>query len=377
MHNNICSKCGQEFETKNPKRIVCPNCLYLDKGPEGETSPATNPYPQQRPNYGDRPQYDGPPRQGPPREGGYGRPNYDDRPQYDGPPRQGPPRDGGYGRPNYGDRPQYGGPPRQGPPRDGGYGRPNYGDRPQYGGPPRQGPPQYGPPRQGPPRGPGGFRPGGPPRGPGGFRPGGPPRGPRPPKRELLIPKEALIEIEKLYKAMLPLPNPDAHEKIGEALSLDPKKAFFGINLVRAKMMLPKAEFPKRPLAVTEDQLTAVRSLYEPFLPVPPIGIHKIIARQLRMDEWRAHVAIGIIRKQLNMARWNEDRPDIPEAMKIEIEAARARVMAELAEQEKNQAAGETASSEAENTTVEKPEPKKRARKAKVTEPIEDTPSSD
>ena len=31
MYINKCIKCGAEFETKNPKRVICPKCLYADK----------------------------------------------------------------------------------------------------------------------------------------------------------------------------------------------------------------------------------------------------------------------------------------------------------------------------------------------------------
>ncbi len=33
MYTNKCTKCGKEFETKNPKRVICPACLYPDKTP--------------------------------------------------------------------------------------------------------------------------------------------------------------------------------------------------------------------------------------------------------------------------------------------------------------------------------------------------------
>ena len=56
--------------------------------------------------------------------------------------------------------------------------------------------------------------------------------------------------------------------------------------------------------------------LYEPLLPLPPIGCHKIIAAQLKIDEWRVHVGIGLIRKQLGLDRWNPERPDAPEEFK-------------------------------------------------------------
>ena len=134
--------------------------------------------------------------------------------------------------------------------------------------------------------------------------------------KPLLINKEQLAQIEEMYKKMLPLPNPDAHEVIAQAIELEPKKVFFGINLVRQKMMLPKVQFPKRKLAITPDQLMAIKNLYEPLLPLPPIGCHKIIAAQLKMDEWRVHVGIGLVRKQLGLDRWNQEREDAPEEFK-------------------------------------------------------------
>lgn len=129
--------------------------------------------------------------------------------------------------------------------------------------------------------------------------------------------KEQLIQIETLYKQALPLPNPDIHETIGTKIDLAPSKVFFGINLIRDKMKLPKLEYPKRRLAVTPEQLVAIETLYDIYMPLPPVGVHKIIGKQLKMDEWRVHVAIGLIRKNRNMNRWNEDRDDIPDQMKV------------------------------------------------------------
>ena len=120
---------------------------------------------------------------------------------------------------------------------------------------------------------------------------------------------------------MLPLPNPDAHEVIGAKIELEPRKVFFGINLIRQKLMLPKLPFPKRKLAISPDQMFAIQNLYEPLLPLPPIGCHKIIAAQLKMDEWRVHVGIGLVRAKLGLDRWNQERADAPEEFKIKKEA--------------------------------------------------------
>ena len=272
MYVNKCIKCGAEFETKNPKRVICPNCLYADKSSDAEEKPmqsysSYSAEPREQRNY-DRPQQDG-----------Y-RNNY---------------REGGYQRrDNNGYRRDNNGGPRDNRNQQGGYQRRDNNR--------------------------GGFQQ----RRPGGFKNnyasgGGRPqqRRPQPKKqhkqpRPLLVSKEQLEQIELLYKAMLPLPNPDAHEVIGAKIGVEPQKVFFGINLVRQKMMLPKLPFPKRKLAISPDQMMAIKALYEPLLPLPPIGCHKIIAAQLKMDEWRVHVGIKLIRAQMGLDRWNEDRADKP-----------------------------------------------------------------
>ena len=347
MYVNKCTKCGAEFETKNPKRVICPNCLYPDKketsennsnhsqsGYAGQDSLETS-YDRpasysaggyssdnynkrdERPYQQDRQRYDGNrsfqqggyqrPQGGYNRpQGGYQRPQsgYDRGERSFDRPRSPRPYDRDGGQRNYGQggfqRPQ-GGFNRQG----GGY------NRSQGGGFNRQG---------------GGFN-----RAQGGRRPQGGARPQRPPK-QLLVNKEQLILIEELYKKMLPLPNPDAHEIIGEQMGLEARKVFFGINLVRQKMMLPKLPFPKRKLAVSPDQLAAIKMLYEPLLPLPPIGCHKIIASQLKIDEWRVHVGIGLIRKQLGMDRWNQERPDVPDEFKKSSESVVEPVIEEAVE---------------------------------------------
>ena len=264
MYVNKCIKCGAEFETKNPKRVICPNCLYADKGNESTEEKPMQSYSSynsysadSRPRSYDRPQNNY-------RNNNYNRDNRDGGYQR---------REGGYQRDN----------------RDGGYNRGGYQQRrPQQGG----------------------FRNNYASARPGQRRPMQ--RKPQKPARPLLISKEQLEQIEALYKTMLPLPNPDCHEVIGAHLGIEPQKVFFGINLVRQKMMLPKLPFPKRKLAITPDQMMAIKALYEPLLPLPPIGCHKIIAAQLKMDEWRVHVGIKLIRAQLGLDRWNEERADKP-----------------------------------------------------------------
>mgnify|MGYP005773933233 FL=1 len=235
MYTNKCTKCGKEFETKNPKRVICPECLYPDRtpilqDPSAQTAAVQNTYPR---SYS----------AGSGNENNYKRYNKDQG-------QKG--QRGNFQKRDFNNR------------------------RPQR---------------------------------PGAKRPQRPQGKPKP----LLVNKEQLMQIEELYKKMLPLPNPDAHEVIAEKIGLEPKKVFFGINLIRQKMMLPKIPYPKRKLAITPDQMMAIKNLYEPLLPLPPIGCHKILAAQLKMDEWRVHVGIGLVRKQMGLERWNQDREDAPE----------------------------------------------------------------
>lgn len=288
MYVNKCIKCGAEFETKNPKRVICPNCLYSDKkyteelSQEAQNQSSNSSGQQETASGRNSYSYDNGEERAPKNYNRNDRQGYtrNDRPQYNR--NQGQrynnsrPRDnrGGYQRPynnnnnnryNRNDGSQGQG-QRYNNNRTGGYSRPRPGaNRPK---PQRQ--------------------------------------------KQLLVSKEQIEQIEILYKKALPLPNPDIHEIIGQAIGLEPRKVFFGINLIRQKLMLPKLPFPKRKLAVSPDQLFAIKNLYEPLLPLPPIGCHKIIAAQLRMDEWRVHVGIGLIRKQMGLDRWNQEREDAP-----------------------------------------------------------------
>ena len=309
MYVNKCTKCGAEFETKNPKRVICPNCLYPEKKSEAEANSdnrnsesyqgSYNSYSteslQPREKREDRPysqsRYDG--------QRSYNRPYPQQRSS--GGQRSSRPyerSEGGYNRDNRG------GSHRPSRPYDRNQ-RPQNNRRPQ--------------------------------------RPGGRPMQKKPPK-QLLVTKEQMLQIEELYKKMLPLPNPDAHEVIGEKIGLEPRKVFFGINLVRQKMMLPKLSYPKRKLAVSPDQLMAIKALYEPLLPLPPIGCHKILAAQLKIDEWRVHVGIGLIRKQMGLDRWNQDREDAPAEFKNQVKKEDAPVEEKAAKKtsKKEKSAAET-----------------------------------
>ena len=91
-------------------------------------------------------------------------------------------------------------------------------------------------------------------------------------------------------------------------------------------------------------------------MPLPPIGCHKIIAAQLKMDEWRVHVGIGLVRAQMGMERWNQEREDAPEEFKKQ------------KSEEKKTKAKKAVKEEAPEVAAEEEPKKKRGRKPKVAE---------
>lgn len=345
MYVNKCIKCGREFETKNPKRVICPDCLYPDKkmmvGSDATNTASNTEGQEPRASYSteDKPQF----------YSSYSSGGDDNPRPYNRPQRQYNNQGGGY-RDN----------------RGGGYNNNRGGYNNNRGG-------GYNNNRQGGynnNRG-GGYNNnrGGYNNNRGGFQQRRPqnnrfnnnrrPNNRNAAPKQLLVSREQLEQIELLYKLMLPLPNPDAHEVIGEKIGLEPRKVFFGINLVRQKMMLPKLPFPKRKLAITPDQLNAIKMLYEPLLPLPPIGCHKIIAAQLKMDEWRVHVGIGLVRAQMGMERWNQERDDAPAEFK-----------AQKSEEKKAKTTKKAVKEDVSVDEAEEAPKKKRGRKAKSEETV-------
>jgi len=375
MYVNKCIKCGREFETKNPKRVICPDCLYPDKkmmvGNETSdgASPVTSQPAEHTASYSteEKPQF-----YSSYSSGGEENPRPYNRPQraYNAGGNYNRPQQGGYNN-NYNRQGSYNNRNYNRDNRQGGYNnnRP-YNNNRQQGGYNNN----YN--RQG---GYNNNRPGGfqqrRPQGPNRFNNNRRPMNNRnKAPKQLLVSREQLEQIELLYKLMLPLPNPDAHEVIGEKIGLEPRKVFFGINLVRQKMMLPKLPFPKRKLAITPDQMNAIKMLYEPLLPVPPIGCHKIIAAQLKMDEWRVHVGIGLVRAQMGMERWNQDRPDVPEEFKNQKTEETEKTTEKKASKTKKAVKTEEESEKVETVAVDSEEAPKKKRGRKPKKEAEETP---
>src|SRR6266566_3032019 len=322
-----CITCGKWFQSANAKDLTCPDCTQKarrEKMAAKTTPPTTGKTPGQGIGTPTRPVP--PPPKPKPASGGtshwldtqndvkVGQPDQPVRPKLPPSPE---PQD------NRGDaeRGGYRGP---GGPRENDYRRPApYRVGGGMGLPDTETPRPRTPMTGGPPRGP---RPGAPgePR-PEKFRQGEggkPPRQkvktPKPetppkPKREKIPPpepfkptEEQIAQVEARYKELaVPAEYDGIRTQISKELSI-PKTAVKKI----IKDLREREEIPSwwelQPYKGSSEELEKIKALYEPFLPLPPIGVHKQIAEQLTLKPAEVYQAIKVIRQELNLPQYND-----------------------------------------------------------------------
>jgi hypothetical protein len=99
----------------------------------------------------------------------------------------------------------------------------------------------------------------------------------------------------------------------------------------------------------SEEELARIKVAYEPFLPVPAVGIHKKIAEELNLKPGDVYQAIKAIRQELNLPQYND--PSFHEEELAAIRKARAERAAEI-RAAKAKAAEMAAASATEATTT-------------------------
>ena len=206
-------------------------------------------------------------------------------------------------------------------------------------------------------RGPGGYRPGG----PGGYRPGsgpgtleppgyrprqpmegGPGRGPRPggpreqrpdarhggkppkaksprpptppkPKREKIPPPapfvptpEQVTQIETRYAELaVPQEFDGIRTQIAQELGIPKKAVKKVVQEYRTRTNMP-SWWESQSYKGDSEELAKIKAAYEPYLPVPAVGIHKKIAEELSLKPGEVYQAIKAIRLEMNLPQFND-----------------------------------------------------------------------
>ncbi len=203
--------------------------------------------------------------------------------------------------------------------------------------------------RPGGPGGPAGYRPGG---GPGtleppGYRPrqpmeGGPGRGPRPggpreqrpdgrrggkpptaktprpqtppkPKREKIPPPtpfvptpEQVTQIETRYAELaVPQEFDGIRTQIAQELGIPKKAVKKVVQEYRTRTNIP-SWWESQSYKGDSEELAKIKATYEPYLPVPPVGIHKKIAEELSLKAGEVYQAVKAIRLEMNLPQFND-----------------------------------------------------------------------
>src|SRR5207302_3389953 len=157
------------------------------------------------------------------------------------------------------------------------------------------------------------FRPGGKPVGQKAKTPKPKPETPPKPKREKIPPpepfkptEEQIAQVEARYKELaVPAEYDGIRTQISKELSIPKTAVKKIIKDFREREQIP-SWWELQPYKGTSEELEKIKAIYEPFLPLPPVGVHKQIAEQLSLKPADVYQAIKVIRQELNLPQYND-----------------------------------------------------------------------
>ncbi len=139
-----------------------------------------------------------------------------------------------------------------------------------------------------------------------------PPTPPKP-KREKIPPPapftpttEQIAQVEGRYLELaVPTEFDGIRTQIAQELGI-PKKAVKKIvKDLRERQSIP-SWWELQTYKGSSEELEKIRAVYEPYLPLPPIGVHKTIAEELTLNPGEVYQAIKAIRLEMNLPQYND-----------------------------------------------------------------------
>ena len=139
-----------------------------------------------------------------------------------------------------------------------------------------------------------------------------PPTPPKP-KREKIPPpapftptSEQIAQVEARYLELaVPTEFDGIRTQIAQELGI-PKKAVKKIvKDFRERQSIP-SWWELQTYKGSSEELEKIRAVYEPYLPLPPIGVHKTIAEELTLNPGEVYQAIKAIRLEMNLPQYND-----------------------------------------------------------------------
>jgi hypothetical protein len=133
------------------------------------------------------------------------------------------------------------------------------------------------------------------------------------PKREKIPPPapfaptpEQIVQVETRYLELaVPSEYDGIRTQIAQELGI-PKKAVKKIvNDFRERQSIP-SWWELQTYQGSSDEIEKIKAVYEPYLPLPSIGVHKIIAEELALNPGDVYQAIKTIRLEMNLPQYND-----------------------------------------------------------------------
>ncbi|WP_376795089.1 hypothetical protein [Thermogemmatispora sp.] len=137
-------------------------------------------------------------------------------------------------------------------------------------------------------------------------QPAKPKREKTPPPAPFVPTPEQVALVEARYKELAqPVEFDGIRTRIAHELNIPKSAVKRIIKALREREGLP-SWWEVQPYRGNSEELAKIRALYEPFLPVPPIGIHRTIAQQLSLKPAVVYQAIRLIRQELKLPQYND-----------------------------------------------------------------------
>lgn len=147
------------------------------------------------------------------------------------------------------------------------------------------------------------------------------PRTPKPPTPPYVPTAEEIAQIEARYRELAQPEFDGIRTQIAHELHVPKRVVKEVVAELRKREHLP-SWWELQPYQGSPEDLERVRAVYAPLLPVPPVGVHRSIAKELNLSATITYQAIGAIRKEMGLPLFNP--PELHEGEEIGPAAATA-----------------------------------------------------
>jgi hypothetical protein len=143
-----------------------------------------------------------------------------------------------------------------------------------------------------------------------------PKREPKPASEPFVVTDEQIALIEQRYIELAqPAEFDGIRTQIARELGIPKSVVKKAIATLRARDNLP-SWWDLRGFDGTPEEQEQIRRAYERYLPVPPLGVHKIIAEEIQMPPVRVYLGIRSVRQAMGLPPYNppESHPELASA---------------------------------------------------------------